>query len=236
MSLNALHCTPRFLPCNFVFELTGLMHRQFRAHLKDLDAAFQDILYFNDTRWLSRGKSLTRFYKLLPEIISFMEGKTPLPELKDKAWLADLYYLVDITGHLNELNVQMQGRDQNLIQFSDMIKAFRVKLDLWTGQMSKGELHHFPTLKKENCSKSDCARFVPSLKNLRREFDEKFQELSKLSQEILLMSDPFSVNPSDCPPEIQLDLIDLQNNSILKNRFASSESLMDFWHKAGVYK
>ena len=62
----------------------------------------------------------------------------------------------------------MQGRDKNLIQFSDMIKAFRVKLELWRGQMSEGELHHFFTLKKENCSKSDCVRFVPSLRNLRR--------------------------------------------------------------------
>ncbi|XP_063814316.1 general transcription factor II-I repeat domain-containing protein 2-like [Pseudophryne corroboree] len=94
---------------NFI-RSKGLNHRQFQEFLKFMDAEYGDIIYFSEVRWLSRGKMLARFYDLRNEIKSFMESKTKcVPELDDENWLTDLAFLVDLTTHLNELNMRLQG-------------------------------------------------------------------------------------------------------------------------------
>ena len=68
---------------------------------------------------------LGRFHSLLPEIIEFRNlKKGPLTELEDENWLCDLKYMVDITKHLNDLNVQLQGPDQLLHSMFSKIKSF----------------------------------------------------------------------------------------------------------------
>ena len=42
-----------------------------------------------------------------------------------------LAYLVDIFEQLNKLNLQMQGRNTNIIKFIDSLKAFMSKLENW---------------------------------------------------------------------------------------------------------
>jgi hypothetical protein len=38
--------------------------------------------------------------------------------------------LVDVTGHLNSLNKELQGKDKLITDLSDNIKAFSVKIQL----------------------------------------------------------------------------------------------------------
>jgi len=49
----------------------------------------------------------------------------------DPKWVAALAFLVDMTGHLNELNTSMQGRDHLFPDLYDKVKAFEMKLNLW---------------------------------------------------------------------------------------------------------
>lgn len=62
---------------NFI-RTTGLNHRQFRAFLSSLESDYTDIPYFCESRWLSRGKTLERFFHLREEIIIFLEMKINL--------------------------------------------------------------------------------------------------------------------------------------------------------------
>lgn len=45
-------------------------------------------------------------------------------KLSDEQFLMKLAYLSDVFGKLNELNIQLQGRDKHLPHLADKITAF----------------------------------------------------------------------------------------------------------------
>ena len=95
---------------NFI-RAQGLNHREFQSFLKEVDAAYGDVPYFTEVRWLSRGKVLKRVFGLRQEIKQFTTQKGKSVEFfKDPKWLANLAYLVHSSGHLNKLNLKLQGR------------------------------------------------------------------------------------------------------------------------------
>ena len=118
---------------NFI-RARGLNHRQFDAFLLENDI-HHGLPYHTDVRWLSRGAVLKHFYKLHTEIAEFMQGKGKLVvELDDPEWTRDLAFLVDITEHLNVLNVSMQGRNKLVTEYYDSVRTFQSKLALWKTQ------------------------------------------------------------------------------------------------------
>ena len=56
-----------------------------------------------------------RFWELLPEVKEFLrQSKDAVyAQLDDKQWLMDLAFLTDLTGILNELSLELQGKKQN---------------------------------------------------------------------------------------------------------------------------
>ena len=127
----------------------GLNHRQFQELLHDLDSQQSDLIYFCDVRWLSRGNMLQRFYELREEIIFFLEMKgKSYPQLQDPTWIAELAFLVDITGHLNQLNLKLQGKNQLVNGLYKHIVSFETKLALLEKQIAKLDFTNFPLLNK----------------------------------------------------------------------------------------
>lgn len=104
---------------------TALKHRQFRAFLEEIQSAYEDVLYFTEVRWFSRGNVLKRFFELRAEMKAFMEkdGIT-VPVLSDPKWLMDLAFVVDITQELNVLNKKLQGQGQLVSAAYDNVRAF----------------------------------------------------------------------------------------------------------------
>jgi hypothetical protein len=93
---------------------------------------------------------LQRFVAIKEEILQFLQtDQRKFPQLDDEDWNNDLYFLTDITSHLNELNLQLQGKSQLIFQFIAAVKAFKIKLRLFKTQLSKGDMCHFPTCKKQ---------------------------------------------------------------------------------------
>ena len=65
-------------------------------------------------------------------IKSFMVWKNKfVPELDDENWLTDLAFLVDLSAHLNELNMHFQGENQLISTMFQTITLFQMKLKLW---------------------------------------------------------------------------------------------------------
>jgi hypothetical protein len=67
--------------------------------------------------------------------------------LDDEGWITDIAFLVDVTGHLNNLNKELHGKDKLITDMYNNIKAFRVKLRLWENHLKLRNLVHFPHLK-----------------------------------------------------------------------------------------
>ena len=70
----------------------ALNHRKFKKFLVDVDADYGDLVMFSAVRWLSRVACLKRFYDLIPEIKTFVEGKKGIPQLGNEEWVADLAF------------------------------------------------------------------------------------------------------------------------------------------------
>jgi hypothetical protein len=133
----------------------ALNHRQFNEFLKNLGSEYGDVIYNTEVRWLSRGAMLKRVYNLKNDIQLFVEMKEyRFPHFEDKEWMCDFAFLVDITQHLNDLNMELQGRDQFIHNMFDKINAFESKLKIWSKHLLSNNMSHFAHLKKENPSQT----------------------------------------------------------------------------------
>lgn len=149
----------------------GMKHWQFRSFLEELESAYEDVLYFTEVRWLSRGKVLKRFFELRAEGKAFMEKDgMSVPVLSDPKWLMDLAFLDDITQELNVLNKKLQGQGQLISAAYDNVRASSKKLVLWKAQLSQTNLCHFPACKVLMASGAN------PIGKLQEEFDHRFAD------------------------------------------------------------
>ena len=109
-----------------------------------MESAYHDVLLHCSVRWLSCGKILLRFVKFLVEIRVFLivQGK-PSPELEDEKWLLKLMFLADITTHLNELNLRLQGAENRVMCLFEVWKGFASKLDVHSREIRTATFCYF---------------------------------------------------------------------------------------------
>ena len=76
-------------------------------------------------RWLSGGKVLLRFYNLRKEINHFLTDKNKAdPILSNPVWVSKLSFLVDITSHINDLNLKLQGKENLICDLYRIVNGF----------------------------------------------------------------------------------------------------------------
>lgn len=96
----------------------ALNHRTFTAFLNEGSIAYGDLLMHTDIRWMNRGKCLERFFALRNEIPLFLEDNIKLDtfayccKLCNPEFICDMAFLTDMTMHLNNLNIHLQGLAQ----------------------------------------------------------------------------------------------------------------------------
>ena len=119
------------------------------------DSEFGDVLFYNSVRWLSRGAFLVRFAALLPHIVNFLkEIDHPVAHLEDDKFRVRLCVLTDIFGHLNKLNLQLQGRHKLLCNLYEAVKGFEDKVTLFRVHAEGGNFLHFK-FTREFCGEDD---------------------------------------------------------------------------------
>ncbi|KAI6648073.1 Zinc finger BED domain-containing protein 5-like [Oopsacas minuta] len=204
-----------------------------------MDAAYMNLLYHTEIRWLSKGNVLKRVLDHKEETTEFLklQKRTHWHDLfENHEWITRLCYLCDIFERLNTLNLSLQGKDSNIMDFVDKLSAFQAMLDLWRNKINSGRITMFSHLccYVEDCEisisealQNDIATHLQSLKD---EFSRYFPETTK--SKFNLVRNPFLAKIDDCIPDnhdaAQEDFIKLVNNSGAQTLF-SRVDLPSFW-------
>ncbi|GFR29127.1 general transcription factor II-I repeat domain-containing protein 2B [Trichonephila clavata] len=211
---------------NFITSF-GLNHQQFIEEIGE-----NDLPYHTAVRWLSCGKVLQRFFELRAVIEIFLNEKhRPLTELQNNAWLWKLAFYVDLTKHVNELNLRLQGENQHLPDLYTNIKSFRKKLILFQSQLRSKCFSHFKT--SEIFSHTTETEFpidfaIETLSDLKINFDTSFSDFDAIVNQIKIFQNPFDTDIEILALELQMEMIDLQCSDIIKNKYQNS-SLLEFY-------
>uniref|UniRef100_A0A8C3ISY3 Uncharacterized protein n=1 Tax=Chrysemys picta bellii TaxID=8478 RepID=A0A8C3ISY3_CHRPI len=200
----------------------GLNHRQFTSFLASMDNEYGKLLYHTEVRWLSCGNILKHFFALREEIDSFMKMKNKeVRQLADSTFICNLAFLTDVTDHLNALNLKLQGRKQVITQMYDSVKSFKVKLTLWGKQLTAGNLVHFLTLNSlGKVEPKSLKEYADIISNLHKQFDVRFKDFKALEPHFQPFSTPFAEETDNVAEEIQMELVELQCDTILKQKYA----------------
>jgi len=210
---------------NFI-RSRGLNHRQFQAFLQEVASDLSDMIYFSQVRWLSRAATLSRFWSLREEIKTFLSSKgKEIDFLNDNVWLNDLAFLVDITKLLADLNVKLQGKDQLANKMYEQVLAFSQKLQLLQKQMSLKEVVHFPTLLTRPTQTVNHAKYSEVLARLLDEFTNRFKDFQAHYNDMKLFGEPFGADPANVTETLQMEIIDIQNDSHMKRAFQEHDLL-----------
>uniref|UniRef100_A0A8C8RDR1 HAT C-terminal dimerisation domain-containing protein n=1 Tax=Pelusios castaneus TaxID=367368 RepID=A0A8C8RDR1_9SAUR len=99
--------------------------------------------------------------------------------------------------------------------------AFKSKLTFFSRQISKKNFSHFPTLATQKEAIQNVNKYSKSLNDLHEEFCRRFSDFEKIEKSLQLVACPLSQDPETAPQEVQLELIDLQSDAVLKENFHS---------------
>lgn len=218
---------------NFIRCTSSLQHRLFRKLLTDMSAEYKDLLIHNDIRWLSKGNALKRFNELRGEIVVFLRNSKLkkavkfLSLMESDEFTSAVCFLCDVFQHLNQLNMELQGRDKTVMELVERLHAFQRKLTLFSADLCPGKMLHFPTLRKAGLQITDkMSGFIDSLKN---NFATRFDDFSIPSEVMRFVKDPFCADVdadfaskakelcmSLDEASLQLELIDIQSSGDLR--------------------
>jgi hypothetical protein len=99
--------------------------------LEKIEVEFGDILLYTEVMWLSSSIVLRIFFNLRAEIEIFInEESKSVHRLSAAEWILDLSFLVDITSLLNELKMELRGKENfSLFIFRDNSFQNEIKID-----------------------------------------------------------------------------------------------------------
>lgn len=87
--------------------------------------------------------------------------------MENNEFNAAVCFLSDVFNHLNQLNMELQGRDKTVSELVEKRHAFQRKLSLFSADLCPGKMLHFPTLRKSGLQITEVmSGFIDSLKNI----------------------------------------------------------------------
>lgn len=211
--------------------------RFFHKLCEELGAQHTSLIYYCNSRWLSKGNVLARVHELRNEFYTYLqtEAHNDAYNFINTDFLIKLAYLCDIFQKLNELNKSLQGNNTHILQLADKITGFRKKLLLWKRKLKEGQVNTdcFPALQGilheksiETLDPSIKLIFTQHLSSLNEHFAEYFPENQ---EQYDWVRNPFqSTPPSTLSTAEEEQLIELSCDSSLKLQY-DKDKLLEFW-------
>lgn len=213
-----------------------LKSRIFKILCEDMGSQHTALLFHTEARWLSRGKALSRIFELRHEVFSFLldEQHPHSASFCDTSFLLKLAYMADIFEKLNILNMSLQKKDANILQWTEKVKGFVKKLSLFESAIEMDNFELFPnlnTITKESelnaIPSTEKTCFLSHVKILKSRFAEYFDEDL---EDFAWIRNPFKIKVEECslPMAGKENLIDIQTDTALQTKFKEC-SLTNFW-------
>ncbi|GAA6097172.1 SCAN domain-containing protein 3-like [Tachysurus ichikawai] len=149
-------------------------------------------------------------------------------------------FLVDITSHLNDLNLRLQGEDNSICELMTAVHSFQKKLEVFKEDL-QGDCAHFPAVREQVQGQRDVSSFVDFIDKLTVNFSNRFdsfsfgQQLTMFIQNLFVITDVrgFSKEVTQHfkwvnAGSFQMQLVDLQADLALKEHFVRTNPSI-FW-------
>ena len=166
-------------------------------------------------------------------------------DIENDKFRVRLCVLTDIFGHLNKLNLLLQGRAKLLCNLYEAVKGFEGKIALYKRHAEDGNCLHFK-FTREFCGEDaehtadDKVVFVDVLDRLETAFNGRFADFAAIDDICCFFASPFTAEPAICSKLSQTYAVDeaaLQDNFIdfkvvpgLRNEFSAAEDdITMFW-------
>ena len=123
----------------------GKSARIFQKLCEETDSENATVLLHTEVRWLSRGKVLTREFKLKWEISVFLAEKNHeyATNFLDHEWVFKLAYLASVFDVLSILNISLQGKSSDIFCQVGKIDASKRQIYCWANKVSKNDFSPF---------------------------------------------------------------------------------------------
>ncbi|MGH0137347.1 UNVERIFIED_CONTAM: hypothetical protein FKN15_063662 [Acipenser sinensis] len=157
--------------------------------------------------------------------------------MNDVPTMSRVAFLCDITGHLNSLNLQLQGRASSVGDLFEKVCAFQRNLEIFNTELT-GKMLNFPTLHVVATDDTSMKMMQEFMNNLIKNFQMRFENFKIPKDVLLFVRDPFVVSADGpCPSEaknilhsidegaFQLEIVRLQSSDVLKAKFQRSGTL-----------
>ncbi|KAK5851383.1 hypothetical protein PBY51_002184 [Eleginops maclovinus] len=144
-------------------------------------------------------------------------------------------FLVDITGHLNELSLKLQGQKNSVCDLMKTVHSFQMKLDMFK-QDIHGECEHFKQMREQSQGERNISPYVGFIDKLIGKFYQRFDSFNLGHQLLLLIENPFLIREIRefskevtqtfkwaHPGSLHLELTDLQTDFALREHFVTTD-------------
>ncbi|KAK1903453.1 General transcription factor II-I repeat domain containing protein 2 [Dissostichus eleginoides] len=162
--------------------------------------------------------------------------------LEDEKKMDNVAFLVDITSHLSELNLKLQGKDNSICELMTAVRSFQRKLEVFKEDL-QGDCAHFPAVQEQVQGQRNVSSFVDFVDKLIVNFSKRFDSFSFGRQLTMFIQNPFLITDvrefskevtqhfkwANAGP-LQMQLVDLQADVALKEQFGRTDPAT-FWLK-----
>ena len=134
-------------------------------------------------------------------------------------------FLTNLTTLLNELNLELQGKDKNVVIMISSVNAFKHKLQLLSTKLHH-DLHYVKhisselVLQRKTTAQFNTARYIKQVQSLSSEFDKRFIDFASDEPIATYMCFPFGTDTDveDIASKIgslfQLDISAVENEML----------------------